>query len=227
MFTGDEQEREILTPTVAAAAFRAVWIDDRAKLANMIASVTGMRNGEIVALRFQDIGPDCLYVSRSYNSEDKTKPTKNNKSRTVELPFPELTQGLVKLAKQNPWGVSPDSFVFWSTTRSKAPMQGRTLGVELRKALIQIGFTAENADKITFHGWRHFYTSYMIGKLDKKLLKSQTGHLTDIMLNRYSDHEIDGDRKTIQEKSKETFAGLLPQKVLLLEYKGYDKKTVA
>ena len=31
MFSGDEGRREILTPTVAAAVFRAVWNDNRLK----------------------------------------------------------------------------------------------------------------------------------------------------------------------------------------------------
>nr|AGS53298.1 hypothetical protein [uncultured bacterium contig00013] len=219
LFSGDEASREILTPVVAAAAFRAVWKDDRAKIANMLASVTGMRSGEIMALRFQDIGPDCLYVRSSYNSNDKLKTTKNNKSRIVEIPFPDLITGLVELAKQNPWGVGPDSFVFWSTGKKDGPMQGRTFVQDLRLALMQIGITKEDAEKYDFHGWRHFFTSYMVGKLEKKLLKGETGHLTDIMIDRYSDHETVGDRELIQAKKRETFAGLLPERSKLLVFK--------
>ena len=86
MFSGDERRREILTPTVVAAAFRAVWNDDRVKLANMLAAVTGMRNGEILALRFKDLGADCSYVQCSWNKADGMKPPKNNETRTVEAP---------------------------------------------------------------------------------------------------------------------------------------------
>jgi hypothetical protein len=87
MFTGEDKKRHILNPTMAAAAFRAVWKDDRAKLANMLASVTGMRSGEIMALRFQDLGSDCIYVRSSWNRMDRMKTTKNNKPRKVEIPF--------------------------------------------------------------------------------------------------------------------------------------------
>ena len=45
MFSGEERKRDILNPTAAAAAFRVAWKDDRAKLGNMLAAVTGMRNG--------------------------------------------------------------------------------------------------------------------------------------------------------------------------------------
>jgi integrase len=213
MFSGEERKRDILSPTVAAAVFRAVWKDEMAKLANMLAAVTGMRRGEIIALRFQDIGPDCLYVRGSWNSLDKIKLPKNNKTRTVQIPFPDLINGLMEQVKQNPWGVSPDSFVFWSDIKQDVPMWGASFVEGLREVLIQIGFTESEAKKYMFHSWRHFFTTYLIGKLDKKLLKSQTGHLTDEMLAHYGDHETARDREIIQATEREVFAGLLPEHI--------------
>jgi integrase len=219
MYAGEERKRVILTPTAAAAAFRVVWSDERAKIANMLASVTGMRNGEILALRFQDLGSDCIYVRASWNKLDGMKLPKNNETRTVEIPFPDLMYVLFELAKQNPWGVSPDSFVFWSVTKKDVPMQGQCFGRMLREALLKIGFSKDEAAKYIFHGWRHFYTSYMIRKIDKKLLKSQTGHKTDKMLSHYGDHEIDEDREIIQTVERETFAGLLPERSKMFVFK--------
>jgi len=219
MFSGEAHKREILTPTSVAALFKIDWKNKRAKLANMLSAVTGMRSGEILALRFQDIGTDCLYVNSSWNDEDKLKPTKNNEARTVEIPFPDLIDELIKQAKENPWGVSPNSFVFWADKNNDKPMLPQSLIDALRKNLKLIGFTEKQAEKIMFHSWRHFYTSYMINRLDKKLLKSQTGHKTDIMIAHYSDHRTEGERELIQEKEREAFAALLPQKVLLLEHK--------
>jgi len=227
LFSGEKQKRNILTPAIAAVIFRIEWKNDMAKLANMLASVTGMRNGEIIALRFQDIGQDCLYVRSSWNGADKLKGTKNNETRTVEITFPYLINALVYLVQQNPWGVTPNSFVFWSENNKDIPNRGRLFPTALREALIKIGFSKEEASKYDFHGWRHFYTSYMAKKLDKKLLKSQTGHLTDDMINLYSDHETVGDRELIQAKQRETFAGLIPEPTLLLEYDGNTKMAVA
>ena len=224
MFAGEQRKRDILTPSAASAAFRVQWSDERAKLANMLAAVTGMRSGEILALRVQDLGSDCLYIRGSWNKLDGIKLPKNNETRTVEIYFPDLMNGLIELAKQNPWGVSPDSFVFWTTKKKDVPMHGRAFVVELREALIQIGFKKTEAEKYLFHGWRHFYTSYMIRKLDKKLLKSQTGHKTDVMLAHYADHTIDGDREIIQTIGRETFAGLLPERPKLVTYKKVGNK---
>jgi integrase len=218
MFSVEDKERQILNPLAASAVFRVTWKDERAKIANMLASVTGMRSGEILALRFMDIGKDCIYVNASWNRADKLKPTKNNEPRTVEIPFPYLISELVNLARKNPWGVSPESFVFWADTKKDIPMRGRLLVDGLREALIKIGFSQNEAAKYMFHGWRHFFTSYMARKLDKKLLKGQTGHRTDIMIARYSDHELIGDRAIIQATEREIFAGLLPEPTLLLEY---------
>jgi len=225
MFSGDHHKRNILTPATAAAIFRAEWKDERARLANMLASVTGMRMGEILALRFQDLGSDCLYVRGAWNKDDGMKLPKNNEIRTVEIPFPGLMFALFSLAQQNPWGVNPDSFVFWAVTNKDIPMQGSRLFLDgLREALVQVGFTKEEAKKYIFHAWRHFFTSYMIKKLDKKLLKGETGHKTDIMLTLYSDHETEGDRETIQATKKETFAGLLPDRPKLVTFKKMGNK---
>jgi integrase len=219
LFSEEVGKREILSPTVASLVFRADWDDARVKLANMLAAVTGMRNGEILALRFQDLGPDCIYVNGSWNRADGLKLPKNNKTRTVEIPFPDLMSGLIELVKQNPWGITPDSFVFWSVNKINVPMDGKSFVSGLREALQQIGFAKDEISKYSFHAWRHFYTSYMIKKLDRKLLKGQTGHLTDEMLTHYSDHETEGDREIIRATQIEIFAGLIPERQKLLMFK--------
>jgi integrase len=219
LFSGEQHKRNILTPTTAAAIFKTNWTDERARLANMLASVTGMRMGEILALRFQDLGSDCIYVRGAWNKYDGMKLPKNNEVRTVEVPFPGLMFALFSLAKQNPWGVNPDSFVFWAVTKKDMPMQGSRLFLDgLREALVKVGFSKDEAKAYMFHAWRHFFTSYMIKKLDKKLLKGETGHKTDIMLALYSDHETEGDREIIQATKRETFGGLLPDRPKLVTF---------
>jgi integrase len=183
----------------------------------MLAAVTGMRLGEVLALRLQDLGPDCLYVRGSWGCVDGLKLPKNNKPRTVELPFPDLLRGLFDLANGNPWGVSPDSFVFWTEYKAGVPMQGKMFINGLRAALTDSGFSESEAGKYVFHGWRHFYTTYLMGKLEKKLLKSQTGHLTDAMLAHYGEHQTESDRKTIQARAVKTFGGLLPSGAVYIE----------
>ena len=210
MFSGEDAERQILTPELAKALFAKTWIDERAKLANMLAMVTGIRAGEIQGLRVQDMGSDCLYIRHSWNYQDGLKPPKNNKSRTVELPFPSLIKELMDLASRNPHGCSMDSFIFWSKAMAEKPMESPLFLEALRDVLLKAGISEKDTAKFTFHGWRHYFTAYMKDKVNEKLLQSQTGHKSLAMLNHYSEHRILGDKERIQTAQLEMFGDLLP-----------------
>jgi integrase len=209
-FSGEITERQILSPEIAQAIFYLEWPDERAKLANMLAAVTGLRAGEIQGLRVQDLGKECLYIRHSWNNRDRLKTTKNNEIRTVEVPFPSLIEALLNLAKQNPHGVNMDSYVFWARQSSSKPVENILFLTGLRDALIKAGMSEKTAAVYVFHGWRHFFTAYMRDKLNDKLLKSQTGHKTDIMLDRYAEHWIVGDREKVRQAQREVFGALVP-----------------
>ncbi|GHV86247.1 hypothetical protein AGMMS50230_18550 [Spirochaetia bacterium] len=210
-FSGKQRERQILSPEQAGAVFRVPWKDERTRLANLLAAVTGLRSGEIKALRVQDMGQDCLYIRHSYNRLEGLKGTKTNEPRTVELPFHGIVKDMMSLAAQNPHGMSMDSFIFWAALKVDKPIEERLLLDDLRGALVQTGMSMETAKVYTFHAWRHFFTAYMRNRIDEKLLKKQTGHKSLIMLDHYSNHVLDGDRERIQAAQRETFRELLPE----------------
>jgi integrase len=210
-FSEEAKERQILTPEVAEAVFRVEWKDERARLANMLAAVTGLRSGEIRGLRVQDLGEDCLYIRHSWNCRDRLKTTKNNASRVVEVPFPDIMRDLRLLADSNPHGANRDSYVFWAGQSSLKPMENVLLVKGLRDALEKTGMGHDAALKYVFHGWRHFFTSYMRERLDVKLLQSQTGHKNVSMIDHYSRHRLIGDREKIRQAGIEVFGALLPQ----------------
>jgi integrase len=185
-FSGKAAERQILTPELSAAIFKVQWKDERARLANMLAMVTGMRAGEIQGLRVQDLGKDCLYIRHSWNRMDGLKTTKTNEGRTVEVPFPGLIQDLLALAATNPHGQSMDGYVFWAEKMPNKPMEATLFNDGLREALILTGMSEKSARVYTFHEWRHYFTSYMRDRVTEKLLQQQTGHKTLVMLNHYS-----------------------------------------
>ena len=209
MFSGKTKERQILTPELAAAVFRAPWNDERARLANMLAAVTGLRAGEVQALQVKDFDRDCLYIKHSWNCRDGLKTTKNNESRTVEV-FPEIIGELLSIAKVNPHGVGMESYVFWGERKADKPMEEALFIAGLRKALQSAGMSEEAARGYCFHGWRHFYSTFMKGHIETRLLQTQTGHKSVAMLERYSDHGRENDRETIQAAQRAAFGGLLP-----------------
>jgi len=207
---GKAKERQILTPELARALFEAVWKDDRSRLANMLAMVTGMRAGEIQGLRMQDLGQDCLYVRHSWNFQDGLKAPKNNETRIVEVPFPGLMREILELAKSNPHGFSMSNYVFWAEKYLNKPIEQDIFRRDLKDALAKVNMNAESAKAYTFHSWRHYFTAYMRDKVTEKLLQSQTGHKTLAMLEHYAGHKITGDRERIRQAQIETFGGLLP-----------------
>jgi integrase len=209
-FSGTSDERQILSPEQAAALFRVEWNDERARLANMLAMVTGMREGEIQGLRVQDLGKEFLFVRHSWNFQDGLKPTKNNENRVVEVPFPTLMNDLFDLAGRNPHTKSMDGYVFWAEILPDKPMEQDIFLREFKTALVKSGLSKESADRYTFHGWRHYFASYMRPRITEKLLKSQTGHKTLQMLNHYSGHIISGDRERIRQAQLDVFSRLLP-----------------
>jgi integrase len=210
LFSGKKGERAILTPDLAAAAFSQQWADERCKVANMTAMVTGLRAGELQGLRVGDIGKDCLMVRHSWNYYDKLKPTKNNEERMVELPFPLVLESLRYIASLNPHGASEDSYVFWASLSANKPMEQKLFLAGLREVLKASGVSEAVTNGFTFHGWRHFYTTYMRKKVEDKLLQSQTGHKTLPMLEHYSAHRLPGDRDKIRDAQVEVFSSLLP-----------------
>lgn len=210
LFSGKAKERQILSPEIVQAIFLVKWIDERSRLANMLASVTGLRAGEIQGLRVQDLGKDCLYIRHSWNCRDRLKTTKNNESRTVEVPFSAVINNLIDLSRRNPHGVNMDSYVFWSKKSSSKPIESRLFILGLRDALIKIGMSKENAAVYVFHGWRHFFTAHMRDKLNEKLLQAQTGHKSLPQLEHYAGHIITGDRERIRQAQKDVFGTLIP-----------------
>ncbi len=213
-FSGKSKERQILTPEMAQAVFSMQWRDNRSKLANILAMVTGLRAGEIKGLRYKDLGKGCLYINHSWNLKDGLKSTKNGERRIVQVPFPEIIQSLKSLAETNPWNEGLDGYVFYATMPKK-PMESYPWLKDLRDNLQKLGMDKKTAMDYTFHAWRHYFAAYMKDKVTEKILQEQTGHKTLAMLEHYSDHIIKGDKEKLREAQRETFQSILPKNLCL------------
>lgn len=205
-FSKDPTERFVFTPDQATALFNRPWPNEISKLANILAMTTGLRAGEIMALKKRDLGENCLYVQHSWNRIDKQKTTKNNENRTAYILFPEIMGGLRKLAESNPYDSGMDGYVFWATIPGK-PRENCAWIRDLRYVASQLGFT--DVKKITFHAWRHFFTTYLYKELDEKVLQKATGHKTIEMLRHYANHVRSTDVTAIQGAVKKVFEPIL------------------
>lgn len=201
------KKRTILTMEMARNVFRVPWDNQIARLASMLAMCTGMRCGEIQALTLDDLGDNCIYVRHSYNLKDGMKSTKNGDERKVFVFFPYIMEELKRLGTSNPH-VNGAGFIFWGKLPDK-PIDCNVFRKFFRRALVLAGMDKEAAQKITFHAWRHFYTTYMADKVNQKALQSQTGHKTQIMLEHYAEHQTQEDAVRIMSAQKEIFSSLV------------------
>ncbi|MBR1639219.1 MAG: tyrosine-type recombinase/integrase [Treponema sp.] len=94
------------------------WENDTARLANMLAFYTGMRQGEIAALRLEDIGTDRIYIRHSWSKYEGLKETKTNTDREIKIPQ-TLRDMLLMQAKMNLHNEGLKGFVFYGLNPGK------------------------------------------------------------------------------------------------------------
>ena len=159
-------------------------------MANLLSAATGMRMGEIQALRKSDLypedKPDRIIVTHSWDRSFGLKGTKTGKSRVIPL-SPLLRRKLFLLMMRG-----PEDFLFPNPTLEK-PVYERTLTDSLYTALEKLGISeAERKERnITFHSWRHFFNTFLRkqGIQDSKV-QMVTGHSSVEMTDERSEERV-------------------------------------
>jgi integrase len=213
-----------LTEQEAKAVFEVPWVDERARLGNILAMCTGLRAGEILAVQVRDIEDDRLRVRHSWSNLDGLKGTKTNKERSIPL-LSSVRSALLELAKKNPRGLGPASFVFWSVGMPNRPMDFAFLLNGLKAALISMSLTEEDrkdpakveetsrywkARAVVFHSWRHLWAARMADKLEARKVMTGTGHTNSAVFAVYADHASAEVFEEVRTAATETFGKLLP-----------------
>ncbi len=207
------KERGILSAEEARKLFKfGKWEDERYRVASLLAMITGMRLGEIQALRKCDIGDDMLYVRRAWSPVDGLKCPKNGKERKVPIP-PEVRQELLKLAAKNPHKnmfEESDGFVFWGTMPDK-PLVSNQITEGFKNALYSIGITEKMREErnIVFHSWRHFYATTIAHDVDEKHAQMVLGHETPAMTRHYADHQRAKDLEEMTNITNDLYKKLM------------------
>ncbi len=207
------KERGILSAEEARELFKfGKWEDERYRVASLLAMITGMRLGEIQALRRCDIGDDMLYVRRAWSPVDGLKCPKNGKERKVPIP-PEVRQELLKLVAKNPHKnmfAESDGFVFWGTMPDK-PLVSNQITEGFKNALYSIGITEKMREErnIVFHSWRHFYATTIAHDVDEKHAQMVLGHETPAMTKHYADHQRAKDLEEMTSITNDLYKKLM------------------
>ena len=169
-------------------------MNERIGFAIVLACATGMRMGEIRALRKSDIDiPEIgnlalIHISKSYSNMDGFKGTKTLKYRSVTV-SKGLAMELCRLAEEN---LSGDDLIVWSDRDGRIPFSNTALERNFDKALERIGINKERKAErqLSFHSMRHYANTEGITRVGKEMTNLFIGHDSDAMAERY-DHAND------------------------------------
>lgn len=215
------KERKILSLEETKALFEADWENDMAKLACAISCYTGMRRGEVAALRLQDIGEDRIYIRHSWNPTDKLKSTKTGEEREMLIP-PLLRNMLLAQAEMNPYGEGAEAFIFFGLVPGQPTDPANWLKY-MRRALESLGY--KNAKEITFQSFRHEWCTTALTEIgDKRICMIGSGHKTDSVFANYAKHiQKEEALKRIAFAAEKVFLPVV-QSIEKVEYKVLDEE---
>jgi integrase len=182
---GVGEERGVLKPEEVAAFFNADWHDSSQLAINLIAATTGMRLGEILALKRNALHPTYIEVKASWERGFGLKGTKTGRNRY--LPLTHRTNAVIgQLLAVSPY-TEPEDFVFFGRQRGK-PLDHKTVQKSFNAVLALIGISelARVERRLSFHSWRHFFNSLLINsRVPVQKVQTLTGHSTDRMTEKY------------------------------------------
>ncbi|MCD1655497.1 site-specific integrase [Treponema zuelzerae] len=185
------------------------WESLIGKLMFMVAIHTGMRMGEILALKKGDLqcrvnGTGELYLVAITHSWSKThglKSPKSGKTRTVPIPA-WLWNQLWSFVGQEK---NDDAFVFASSNSGK-PVSDKLPRWALNRALQGIGITEEQQRErnLRFHSTRHYFNSMMAPHLQNEALRKVIGHSSPEMTDHYH-HVTDIELRMVKDAQELAF----------------------
>lgn len=185
-FTSDDIKK-ILAQDWGNTIYRDIFI---------VACMTGMRIGEIIALKKSSIKDGYIEVSSSYSSKLKlVKDTKNHKSRSIPL-----SSELEEVISPYFINIDDDQFIF---NIAGAPINYRSFWTKFDSILDAAGIEGNKS----FHSTRHFFDSrlYLDEGIDKERIKAVMGHSSDDMFRHYlhiEDKALDSVKRAQENISK-------------------------
>jgi integrase len=134
----------------------------------LTAAFTGLRRGELLALRWRDVDFEgqVIRVRASYADGALTTP-KSGKVRSVPM-APDVAEALAKLGQRENW-TGDDDLVFIG--QAGHYLDGRSLRRRYDAALKR-----GNLRKLRFHDLRHTFGTHMIAKADIRRVQEWMGH---------------------------------------------------
>lgn len=176
--------------------------DTCAYLACVLSAYTGMRSGEIRAIKKENIRlvsdeHGIITIKEAYAVYAGFKTPKGKRERQVPAPR-WLCEAMIETADYSPYG---GSLVFWSKSgvnqqgREESPVSANFFRDKMYKALDKaLGMKEKERMErdITFHSFRHYFVTWMrgSGKVSEGLLREVVGHRDSKTTDLYT-HQTD------------------------------------
>jgi len=180
--------------------YKSIWGDKLIPYAVCrLASLTGMRIGEILGLRGEYVFDKYILVCGQYGEKGYFPFTKTKESRKIPL-IPEMIALMRGLNNGN-------GFVF-SMNGGAVPVSRSCVRTAYNDALNKIGISKADIKQraLTLHSWRHFLNTELLKQgLSVSQVQSVTGHKSIDMTERYN--HLEACQITDVMKVQTTIAG--------------------
>jgi integrase len=183
----ERKKRDLLTlgeyNKLFPKVWSGVWDDYTCYAATRLASVTGMRVGEVLGVKTQYVRGNALNVCGQSDSEGEyLDHTKTKEDRVIPV-SPGIVRELDGLLEKNKEG-----FLF-SRDGGMTAVSYEDVTSAYKTALESVGISREEYERrgLSFHSWRHFLNTRLLAEnVARSKVQAVTGHVNDAMTDWYT-----------------------------------------
>lgn len=194
--------RPAFSPEQVKTLFGVEWENKHAYIGCRLASVTGMRLGEIKALKPEQVFTDHIHVDASWADGEGRKSTKSGKTRDIPI-----TTEIYSMIQQ----IIYHKGLIFSTDGVK-PLGDKFFNAPLNRMMDELGIDhaeTETETSLSFHSFRHFFNSRLVAAgINGEIIRSIIGHEDEEMTENYTHLQL-SDKQSVTAIQ----AGILSGKV--------------
>ena len=187
--------RDIFTTRELNQLTQAHWTNPRAKMMFLLARYTGMRNGELRALKIKSVHKNYIDISTAYNNADGLKTTKNGKNRRFPI-SPSLYNQILRYISTLP-DTKSSAYLFPNLSQPHIPVGTSFANTHLTLQMKKLGIPKTRLEGTfivtrTFHSLRHCMDTFLTTRttLPITTISKLMGH-SPKMVQHYSNHYSD------------------------------------